>query len=182
MAMAGDSGNGAERPGNIAAVIGLGANIGDPQAQLQMALEALGRLPHTRLLSASSFYRTAPVGKTDQPDFVNAVALVATGLGARELLAALLAIEERQGRLRLEVNGPRTLDLDLLLYGTERIGEPGLSVPHPRMHERRFVLEPLLEILPDCVIPDRGPARALLARVTGQAVAPAQQPGKDRTP
>lgn len=157
------------QPGPSIAVIGLGANMGGPRAQLEAAVTELARLPGTRLLKRSSYYRTAPMGKTDQPDFVNAAALIETALAPRALLEALLDIEHRHGRVRLEVNGPRTLDLDLLLYGEAVIAEPGLSVPHPRMHERRFALEPLLELDPGCIIPGRGRAADCLARLSDPA-------------
>jgi 2-amino-4-hydroxy-6-hydroxymethyldihydropteridine diphosphokinase len=151
------------------AVIGLGANVGEPRAQLETAFATLAQLPDTHLLRRSSFYRTAPMGKADQPDFINAVAMITTGLSAVVLLAHLIEIEHKQGRRRTEKNGPRTLDLDLLLYGDDMIDEPGLAVPHPRMHQRRFVLEPLLELNPDCNIPGRGRAADWLARITDPA-------------
>ena len=152
------------------ALIGIGANLGDPRARIAAALEALAALSDTTLLRNSSVYRTAPVGKTDQPDFYNAAALIRTTLAPRALLDALLAIELSQGRERSVPNAPRTLDLDLLLYGDQVIAEPGLVVPHPRMHERRFVLDPLVEITPYCVIPGRGPARDWLAKQLDQRV------------
>ena len=148
------------------AVIGLGANVGEPRAQLDAAFAAMAQLPDTCLLRRSSFYRTAPMGKADQPDFINAAAMITTGLSALSLLAHLLGIEHKHGRHRAERNGPRTLDLDLLLYGDDIIDEPGLAVPHPRMHQRRFVLEPLLELDPDCNIPGRGRAADWLDRIT----------------
>lgn len=154
----------------IPAHIGIGANLGDPRARIAAAFEALAALPDTTLLRSSSLYRTAPVGKTDQPDFCNATALIQTTLAPRALLDALLAIELEQGRERSIPNAPRTLDLDLLLYGNQVIAEPGLAVPHPRMHQRRFVLDPLVEIDPDCIIPGRGPARDWLARSLDQRV------------
>lgn len=149
----------------LTAAIGLGANLGDPRAQIEAALAALARLPHCELTARSSLYRTAPVGKTDQPDFLNAVALLATRLPAQALLGQLLEIENLHGRLRAEKNGPRTLDLDLLLHGEARLHETALTLPHPRMHQRRFVLEPLLEIAPDCLIPGVGRAADCLARI-----------------
>ena len=152
------------------AFIGLGANLGDPGAQVRRALLALAGLPGTRLVAASSLYRSAPVGYTVQPDFVNAVAEVETRLGALALLGELLATEARFGRVRTLPNAPRTLDLDLLLYGDRVISEPGLIVPHPRMHERAFVLAPLAEIAPDIAIPGKGRAGALLAACAGQKV------------
>jgi 2-amino-4-hydroxy-6-hydroxymethyldihydropteridine diphosphokinase len=154
----------------VRAFIALGANLGDPEAQVRLAMSQLGELPRTRLLAASSLYRSAPVGVGEQPDFANAVAEIETALGARALLEALLALEARFGRERPSPGAARTLDLDLLLYGERVIAEPGLVVPHPRMHERAFVLVPLAEIAPDIVIPGRGAARALLARVQDQTI------------
>jgi 2-amino-4-hydroxy-6-hydroxymethyldihydropteridine diphosphokinase len=130
------------------AYIGIGSNLHEPHAQVEAAFEELARLPRTRLSARSSLYRSAPVGYAAQPDFINAVAELDTGLGARELLGELQAIEARHGRRRSFANAPRTLDLDLLLFGDARIDEPQLVVPHPRMHERAFVLAPLLEIAP----------------------------------
>ena len=153
------------------AYVGLGANLGDPRAQIESALEEMNRLPRTALRARSSLYRSAPLGYADQPDFVNAVAQLETGLAARALLEHLLAAEKRQGRERSFRNAPRTLDLDLLLYGDETIDEPGLRVPHPRLHERAFVLAPLLELAPGLMIPGKGAARALLAACAAQAVA-----------
>lgn len=155
------------------ALIGIGANLGDPLARIAAAFDALAALPDSALLRSSSVYRTAPVGKTDQPDFYNAAALIQTTLAPRALLDALLAIELTQGRERslpVIANAPRTLDLDLLLYGDQVIAEPGLAVPHPRMHERRFVLEPLVEITPYCIIPGRGPARDWFEQALDQRV------------
>jgi 2-amino-4-hydroxy-6-hydroxymethyldihydropteridine diphosphokinase len=147
------------------AFVGIGANLGDPAAQVRAAIDALAALPETRLVAASSLYRTAPVGYTAQPDFVNAAVRLETGLGARALLGELQRIEAAAGRARQFRNAPRTLDLDLLVYGDETLAEPGLAVPHPRLHERAFALAPLVELDPDCVIPGRGPAREWLARV-----------------
>ena len=152
------------------AFIGLGSNLGAPGAQLRGAIAALAELPQTRLVAASSLYRSAPLGNPDQPDFVNAVAQLATALAPQPLLAALLEIERRFGRERSFRNAPRTLDLDLLLYDARRIAEPGLEVPHPRLPRRAFVLAPLVEIAPDCEIPGKGRAAALLARCAGQDV------------
>lgn len=154
----------------ISAFIGLGANLGRPEDQVRRAIAALAELPGTRLVAASSLYRSAPVGVGEQPDFVNAVVRVQTGLAARALLDELLAIEARFGRERKFPGAPRTLDLDLLLYGDRVIEEAGLVVPHPRMHERAFVLAPLVEIAPDAVIPGRGRAAELLARCKDQIV------------
>ena len=153
------------------AFIGLGSNLGRPEAQLRRAIAALAELPETRLAAASALYRSAPVGHADQPDFVNAVAQLSTALTPPVLLAALLGIEKRFGRERSFRNAPRTLDLDLLLYDAQILAGPGLELPHPRMHQRAFVLAPLVEIAPDCEIPGKGPAAALLAACADQSVA-----------
>jgi 2-amino-4-hydroxy-6-hydroxymethyldihydropteridine diphosphokinase len=155
---------------SVAAYIGVGANIGSPEEQVRNALDELANLPATRLERVSSLYRTAPVGFVDQPDFVNAVAKVETALDARELLDALLGIERRHGRVREFPNGPRTLDLDVLLYGDMELNEPGLIVPHPRMHERAFVMVPLAEIAPELLVPGRGSVRDLVQKVDTNAV------------
>lgn len=136
----------------VDACIALGANLGDAAQALRDALAALGAHPGVRVLRASGLYRTAPVD-AGGPDFINAVALVATTLTAPGLLAALQAIEQAAGRLRPYRNAPRTLDLDLLTYGTARIDSPVLTVPHPRMMDRAFVLVPLREVLPERVPP-----------------------------
>jgi 2-amino-4-hydroxy-6-hydroxymethyldihydropteridine diphosphokinase len=151
------------------AYIGLGSNLDRPENQVRRGLTALSQLPQTRLIAESSLYRSAPVGHTEQPDFVNAVAQLATELLPQSLLAALLAIEQRHGRERSFRNAARTLDLDLLLYDAETIAVSGLTLPHPRMHERAFVLAPLVEIAPACVIPGKGPASDWLTRCAGQA-------------
>jgi 2-amino-4-hydroxy-6-hydroxymethyldihydropteridine diphosphokinase len=152
------------------AFIGLGANLGDRETQVRRAFATLAELPGTGLLAASSLYRSAPVGVGAQPDFINAVAAIQTRLAPRALLEALLAAERRFGRRREFPGAPRTLDLDLLLYGDRVIAEPGLIVPHPRMHERAFVLAPLAEIAPDIAIPGKGRAAALLAACTDQKI------------
>lgn len=152
------------------AFVALGANLADPVVQVRAALEALTRLPDSRLLRASSLYRTAPVGIHGQPDFINAVAVLETSLPPHALLSALFEIEERFGRRRDFRHAPRTLDLDLLLYGDETLDTPELHLPHPRMHLRAFVLAPLLEIAPDCAIPGRGSAAAWLPAVRMQAI------------
>ena len=130
------------------AYVGIGSNLDDPRAQVLGAIDELDRVPHTRVVRKSSLYRTAPLGHAAQPDFVNAVAQLETGLPAERLLAELQGIEQRHGRERSFRNAPRTLDLDLLLFGDAKLSTPQLTVPHPRMHERAFVLEPLLEIAP----------------------------------
>jgi 2-amino-4-hydroxy-6-hydroxymethyldihydropteridine diphosphokinase len=154
------------------AFISLGSNLDDPEAQVEQALLEIAALPATRLLARSSLYRTAPVGYLDQPDFINAVAQVETGLTPHELLDALLQLELRRGRLRAFRNAPRILDLDVLLYDDLACHEHGLTVPHPRMHERAFVLLPLLEIAPQCMIPGLGAAAQHLVECAGQVVTP----------
>ena len=156
--------------GMTRAYVGLGANLGEPRQQLQEALVAMSGLPRTRLAAHSSFYRSAPVGYDAQPDFVNAVAALDTALSAGALLEGLQGIERRHGRERSFPNAPRTLDLDLLLYGEDSIARPGLTVPHPRMHERAFVLRPLAEIAPDALVPGRGRAAGLLEECAAQDV------------
>jgi len=155
----------------VTAYIGLGSNLADPVIQVRAGLEALAGLPQTRIEACSSLYRSAPVGLTAQPDFVNAACRARTGLSARALMQALLDIEKRHGRVRDDVKGgPRTLDLDLLLYGADILNEPGLVVPHPRLHERAFVLQPLLELDAQLAIPGRGRVADLLAACRGQRV------------
>lgn len=144
------------------AFIALGSNLDDPVAQVSAAMVALDALPQTRVLRRSSLYRTAPVGYLDQPDFINAVVQVETALAPHPLLDALLALERSRGRTREFHNAPRTLDLDLLLYDDRVLHEHGLTLPHPEMHRRAFVLQPLLEIAPDCVIPGVGSAAAAM--------------------
>lgn len=152
------------------AYVGLGSNLGEPREQVERALRELAGLPRTRLARRSSLYRTEPIGYPGQPPYVNAVAELQTGLGARELLGELQALELRHGRRRSFADAPRTLDLDLLLYGEEIMDSPELVVPHPRMHQRAFVLEPLLELDPAITIPGIGPAGARLAACAGQGV------------
>lgn len=152
------------------AYVALGANLADPVAQIHAALEALTRLAQSRLLRASSLYRTAPVGIHGQPDFINAVAAFETTLAPQAMLAALFEVEEQFGRRRDFRHSPRTLDLDLLLYDEQIIDTPLLQLPHPRMHLRAFVLAPLVEIAPDCCIPDRGRAAAWLSAVSMQHI------------
>ncbi len=155
----------------VTAYIGLGSNLADPVAQVRAGTDALANLPRTRVEACSSFYSSAPVGITAQPDFVNAACRVRTELPARTLMQALLGIEKEHGRVRGdEKGGPRTLDLDLLLYGAEILNEPDLVVPHPRLHERAFVLHPLCELDAQLVIPARGRAADLLAACRAQRV------------
>lgn len=150
----------------VSAFVGLGSNLDDPVRQIEDALVALDALPGTRIAAVSGFWRTPPWGLADQPDFINAVACVESGLGARELMAGLLRIERAQGRQREGARwGPRIIDLDLLLYADQCIDEPGLVVPHPRMAERVFVLVPLLELDARIGIPGRGAAAELLAAI-----------------
>ncbi len=151
------------------AYIGIGANLGDARANVDDALVRIAALSHATLLASSSSYRTAPIDSSGD-DYINAVACIDTTLEAPALLAALHEIELAHGRERPYRNAPRTLDLDILLYGDQHIDLPQLHVPHPRMCERAFVLAPLLEIAPDIVIPSRGPARQLLAGVAGQDI------------
>ena len=142
------------------AYVGVGANLGDRGATIEQAMALL-----EGVVATSQFRETDPVGVTDQPAFLNGAVAIETDLSPRELLEALLAVERRLGRERRERWGPRTIDLDLLLYGDETIDEPGLTVPHPRLHERRFALEPLADLDPELEIPGRGRVSELLARL-----------------
>ena len=156
---------------DTAAYVALGANLGDPVAQIETAFGELARLPDSRLTLRSALYLSKPVGYTDQPDFINAVAGLQTRLPPRELMHALLEIEARHGRDRTFKNAPRTLDLDLLLYDGLVMHAPGLTLPHPRMTERAFVLLPLAEIAPEMVIPGHGSVEDCLATLTTDGVA-----------
>ena len=160
---------GPDRRPRCRAWIGLGANLGDAAATLRAAFVALAAMPRTQLLARSSLYRSTPVEAVG-PEYLNAVAKVATGLGAQELLMQLQSIEQRHGRERPFRNAPRTLDLDLLLYGEEIIATPELTVPHPRLRQRAFVLVPLSEVGPDLIIPGLGPIGLLLAGVADQSI------------
>lgn len=161
----------------IAAYVGIGSNLDDPAAQVRRAIEALASLPQTRFVRASRLFRTAPWGRTDQPVFVNAVAEITTTLAPRALLDALLAIERAQGRHRDGTRwGPRTLDLDVLLYGDAAIDEPGLAIPHPHLAERAFVLRPLADLDPALHVPGRGRISELLGRVDANGVEPLAEP------
>lgn len=152
------------------AFVGLGANLGEPERRVREALGELDAIAHTRVVKRSSLYRSQPLGYVAQPPFVNAVAQLETGLPAERLLAELQEIEARHGRQRSFRNAPRTLDLDLLLFGKAVIDTEKLKVPHPRMHERAFVLAPLVEIAPELAIPGRGRAQALLEKCKDQDV------------
>jgi 2-amino-4-hydroxy-6-hydroxymethyldihydropteridine diphosphokinase len=145
------------------AYVGLGANLGPREETLRRAVELIDRTPGVDVLAVSELRETEPVGAVDQPPFLNGAVALETSLSARELLDLLLDVERELGRVRNERWGPRLVDLDLLLYGAETIDEPGLRVPHPRLHERRFALEPLAELDPDLVIPGRGRVSALVA-------------------
>ena len=158
------------KPLSHRAFVALGSNLAEPEAQVLQAFAALNALPQTQLRAQSALYRSAPVGYAAQPDFINAVVLLETALSAPDLLQSLLNIERDCGRIREFRNAPRTLDLDLLLYGDLIMHEAGLTLPHPRMHERAFVLLPLLEIAPDCIIPGKGLAADYLAAVDAQAI------------
>ena len=138
------------------AYIGLGSNLGDREAMIRLAIDDLARLPETTLVKASSLYDTEPVGEVDQPNFLNAVAALDTTLSARQLLWNLQLIEKRLGRVRSQKWGPRTIDLDLLLYGSLMLDEPDLKVPHAELSRRSFVLVPLVEIEPLLVHPATG--------------------------
>jgi 2-amino-4-hydroxy-6-hydroxymethyldihydropteridine diphosphokinase len=144
------------------AYIGLGSNLEEPVSQLQRAFADIAGLSDTHLVEESSLYRSAPIGLLDQPDFVNAVAKIETALTPHALLHVLLRIELEHGRERTVRNAPRTLDLDVLLYDDMQLHEHGLTIPHPQMHLRAFVLQPLLEIAPDVSIPGVGQARLSL--------------------
>ncbi|HHO68126.1 MAG TPA: 2-amino-4-hydroxy-6-hydroxymethyldihydropteridine diphosphokinase [Gammaproteobacteria bacterium] len=150
-------------PEAVTAWIGLGSNLEDPAGQLRRAFDELARLPHTGLDGRSPLYRSPPMGPPDQPDYVNAVARLRTTLAPLALLRALQDIEAAHGRVRAVHWGPRTLDLDLLLYGDRVIDAPGLQVPHPGLAARDFVLRPLADLAPDLEIPGLGPLAALLA-------------------
>jgi 2-amino-4-hydroxy-6-hydroxymethyldihydropteridine diphosphokinase len=148
------------------AYVGIGSNLGDREGNVRRALELLGADPQIEVVAVSRLRETAPVGLLEQPDFVNAAAKIRTELSPPELLDRLLEVERELGRVRTgERYGPRTIDLDLLLYDQEVVQEPGLRVPHPRLAERRFALEPLLDLDPALSVPGRGSVQALLARL-----------------
>ena len=152
------------------AYIALGANIDAPLVKLQAAIEALKNTPEICVEASSSLYQTAPIGLSGQPDFVNAVVKISTTLEPEALLSTLLTIEHKFGRVRLERNGPRTLDLDILLYEQMIYHSKTLTLPHPRLHLRAFVLVPLAEIAPNLSLPQRGSIQAWLPAVANQAI------------
>lgn len=154
----------------VRAYVGLGANLGIPRIALGNAFEALAKLPQTELAARSSFYRSAPLPATEGPNYLNAVAALDTGLEPEDLLQRLQGIERAQGRERPYRNAPRTLDLDLLLHGSERRDTPTLVLPHSGLHERAFVLLPLLEIEPELVAPGLGPLADYLPSVRWQVI------------
>lgn len=155
----------------VRAYIGLGSNLENPIERVQGGMQALRTLPDSSVAQCSSLYRSAPVGLTAQPDFINAVCALDTVLSAPSLMRQLLAIEQAHGRARGPVQGgPRTLDLDLLLYGDARLVSADVTLPHPRLHERAFVLYPLLEIAPTLYVPGQGLVAELLGRCAGQAI------------
>ncbi|MDE2070415.1 MAG: 2-amino-4-hydroxy-6-hydroxymethyldihydropteridine diphosphokinase [Gammaproteobacteria bacterium] len=156
----------------VSAYIGLGANLNDPAAQLRDTLAELAQLPDTRMLSHSRFYLSKPLGPKDQPDYLNAVAALETQLDPQELMRHLLAIETQHGRQRSPDNrwGARSLDLDLLMYGALVLQTKELTLPHPELHKRSFVLYPLAELAPDLVIPGHGPVRVLREHCRSPAI------------
>jgi 2-amino-4-hydroxy-6-hydroxymethyldihydropteridine diphosphokinase len=162
-------------PGASLAYVGIGSNLAHPRRQLARALAEIARLPRTRVAAVSPNYLSAPLGASGpQPDYVNAVAAVVTSLAAPALLKRMRAIERRHGRPpaeRRSRNAARTLDLDLLLFGRRRSRQRQLTLPHPRMHQRAFVLRPLLDIAPAAIIPGRGAARTWLRELHGQRIA-----------
>lgn len=153
----------------VSAYVGIGSNLGDPRINVERAIQQLGGLPKSRLADRSSLFLTAPV-EADGDDYVNAVVRIETDLSSQELLDALLSLERSFGRDRPYVNAPRTLDLDLLLYGSQTITMPSLQVPHPRMTQRAFVLIPLLEIDPFIEIPGKGPAHMFISQLADQTI------------
>ena len=155
---------------SVRCFVALGSNLGNPAATVKAALAVLRELPQAKLVAASSLYLTAPVGLTHQPDFINAVVAMDTVLSAPTFLAELFAIEARFGRRRSMPNAPRTLDLNLLLYGNLVSHDLQLTLPHPRLHERAFVLAPLAEIAPQLVVPGVGAVADLLTKCAGQPI------------
>jgi 2-amino-4-hydroxy-6-hydroxymethyldihydropteridine diphosphokinase len=147
------------------AFVGIGSNLGDREENLARAIELLSKDDRIKVAAVSEIRETEPVGPVEQGPFLNGAIRIETDLAPRELLERLLAVEQRLGRMRRERYGPRTIDLDLLLYGDEVVDEPGLTVPHPRLHERRFALEPLSDLAPSLEIPGKGPISELLSEL-----------------
>jgi 2-amino-4-hydroxy-6-hydroxymethyldihydropteridine diphosphokinase len=147
------------------AFVGIGSNLGDRESHLRRALDLLAAEDGIEVVAVSGLRETEPVGPVEQGPFLNGAVQVSTELPPRELLERLLDVEQRLGRVRVERFGPRTIDLDLLVYGDEVVEEPGLTLPHPRLHERRFALEPLAELAPALVVPGRGRVSDLLAKL-----------------
>jgi 2-amino-4-hydroxy-6-hydroxymethyldihydropteridine diphosphokinase len=147
------------------AFVGLGSNLGDREATLEEAIALLRAHPEIEVAAVSALHETEPWGPVEQPRYLNGAVAIDTRLQPRELLGVLLDVERRLGRVRVERFGPRTIDLDLLLYGDVAVAEPGLEVPHPRLHERAFALEPLHELDPQLVVPGHGPVTRLLAEL-----------------
>jgi 2-amino-4-hydroxy-6-hydroxymethyldihydropteridine diphosphokinase len=167
----------------VTAFVALGSNLADPPAQIRSALRALAGLPVSRLIRRSSLYRNPPEGGLDQPDFVNAVAEIETRLGPHELLARLLEIERAHGRARGLPRAPRTLDLDIVLFGGLTVREPDLAIPHPRMLERAFVMAPLAEVAPEAVVPGHGRVADLARKVDASGMIKLAEPeGVNRDP
>lgn len=158
----------------VPAYIGVGSNLADPAAQVRRALSALGDLPQTRAVLPSRLYRNPPLGPQDQPDYVNAVAGLLTQLAPLALLGQLQALETALGRTRVAGDrwGPRVIDLDLLVYGSRELSEPGLTLPHPGISERNFVLFPLHDVAPGLPVPGQGTVTAMLSRVDGSTLIP----------
>ncbi|MGB5464587.1 MAG: 2-amino-4-hydroxy-6-hydroxymethyldihydropteridine diphosphokinase [Sedimenticolaceae bacterium] len=163
----------------VTAFVGLGSNLGKPVAQVREAMRELDELPHTRRISQSRLYHSSPLGPAGQPPYVNAVAMLHTTLDPGALLAGLHDIEQRHGRLRNERWGPRTLDLDLLLYGDQQIETPRLRVPHPELHRRDFVLVPLFDIAPDLYLPGLGPLADYVESAAQRALRPVASADSD---
>ncbi len=166
----------------VTAYIGLGSNLDDPARQLRSGIAAIAKLPHTRLLAQANWYQSSAVGPGTQPDYLNTVVAIDTGLAALALLRALHAIEQAQGRQRHLHWGPRTLDLDILLYGDCVVDTPELRVPHPQMHNRNFVLMPLADIAPTLTLPDGTPIAAILANCGTAGIVPVPAGARDGSP
>ena len=163
----------AQHPAPVTAYIGVGSNLADPVHQVTSALDSLESFPGTRLVARSHLYRSPPFGHLDQPDFINAVAHIETTLDPETLLSELLRLEQAHGRVRVLANGPRTLDLDILMYGTECHQNAHLTLPHPRLAQRSFVLLPWLDVAPETlVIPGQGTIARLLSNCPGPMALP----------